>query len=637
MLFSERENQIFRLIKNSPEQYQAEDLTIKLGISERTIRNEIKAMRTVGESHGFDLPLVRTKGYIVKITDAIAYEKFLDEIDESPQLFDLTNPYDRVLAACFTLLTSESTISIEELAETLHIGRSTLIKQMDSIRDRIEKDTKVHLVSKVGEGLHVEGTENDIRFVLAGVIEEVNRLSAESPLTLEQRYPVIERFSTEIHQIFQKYHIYFVEESFRSLIIHTMVLWERNLKGFHITTTPAEKLPALETMMYEIDALFQEIFGIALDAEELEYYYVLLQSKAIYSEDSPLREDLGEEEYMSFLLESIRRNYQYDLTQDALLSSDLLHHIHSMLYRMKQGVSIRNPMMENIQTYYPLAFEITLSATSDLESIYQYALSMEEISYLALHIGASLERNYNIVREPRYSCLLVCGSGKSTARMLEINIQKNLPNIFSMRTLSRAEYEALPKVEDDLVLSTVPISTKNVPVFQIDPFPSQQDFKKIQENFINDNQMQKNFVEKFFPEALFRRYFQIEKDSLLLDMSKRLEDNQIISNYEDFLQSIYERESLGDTYLANGIAIPHPMLLMAEKSAVSIALLEHPIPWDTEDKLVEIVLLLAISKEDYEEAIGLYDLLVEIVRSGETTSFSKSKDYGEFADKLASL
>lgn len=637
MVFTERENQLFRLIEKSPAQYQAIDLAKKLGVSERTIRSEIKAMQLVGDKHGFVLHLVRTKGYILEIENDSAYQKFLSALEKTPTIFDLTNPYDRVLAACFTLLTAESYISIEELAENLHVGRSTLVKQMDSIRSRIETGQNVSLQSKVGKGLYIEGNEQDIHFTLAGILEEVNTISANAPLTLEERFPVIERFSNEIHQIFQKHHIYFVEESFRSLIIHSLVLWERSLKGFHISSTPVEKSLELEEMMEEIAALFSQQFGIQLEPEELNYYYILLQSKAIYSENSPLREDLGEQEYMSFLLESIRRNYQYDLTGDALLSSDLLHHIHSMLYRMNQHVAIRNPMMENIQTYYPLAFEITLSATNELETIYHYELSMEEIAYLALHIGASLERNYNVPHEPRYHCLLVCGSGKSTARMLEINIQKHLPNIFSMRTLSRAEYEALPQIEDDLVLSTVPISTKNVPVFQIDPFPSQQDFKKIEQNILGNDQGKKKFIQEFFPKKLFVRYSKIEKSALLLDMSNRLEENRIIKNATEFLASVHERESLGDTYLANGIAIPHPMLLMAEKSAVSIALLEEPIPWNTEDKLVEIVLLLAISKEDYEEAIGLYDLLVEIVRSGETANLNKSTDYNEFVGKLAAL
>ncbi|MBC1409154.1 PTS sugar transporter subunit IIA, partial [Listeria innocua] len=90
-----------------------------------------------------------------------------------------------------------------------------------------------------------------------------------------------------------------------------------------------------------------------------------------------------------------------------------------------------------------------------------------------------------------------------------------------------------------------------------------------------------------------------------------------------FLGSVLEREKLGSTVLGTGIAIPHPLGLMAKETKIVIRILDKPIKWDQKQS-VHAVFLLCISKHDYEEAINIYELLVELVR----------EEYGE---KLANL
>jgi mannitol/fructose-specific phosphotransferase system IIA component (Ntr-type) len=65
------------------------------------------------------------------------------------------------------------------------------------------------------------------------------------------------------------------------------------------------------------------------------------------------------------------------------------------------------------------------------------------------------------------------------------------------------------------------------------------------------------------------------------------------------------------------MAIPHPLELSSNRTAVSVCLLEKPIKWDDNHE-VHVVFLLSICKEDYEQAMGIYDLFVELIRREET-------------------
>lgn len=91
----------------------------------------------------------------------------------------------------------------------------------------------------------------------------------------------------------------------------------------------------------------------------------------------------------------------------------------------------------------------------------------------------------------------------------------------------------------------------------------------------------------------------------------------------DFLSSVFEREQLGSTVLGAGIAIWHPLGLMAKETKIVIRILDKPIKWD-QKQIIQVIFLLCISKNDYEEAINIYELLVELVRE-------------EYLEKLASL
>lgn len=72
-------------------------------------------------------------------------------------------------------------------------------------------------------------------------------------------------------------------------------------------------------------------------------------------------------------------------------------------------------------------------------------------------------------------------------------------------------------------------------------------------------------------------------------------NNRIISSKESFLASVLYRETLSETGIGDGIAIPHGKNDSVIEAGIAFVRLKHPIKWPSiDEKPAEFVFLLAI-------------------------------------------
>lgn len=313
------------------------------------------------------------------------------------------------------------------------------------------------------------------------------------------------------------------------------------------------------------------------------------------------------------MLDYVHERYAYELRNDERLSRDLYAHLKPMMIRLEHGMNMRNPMLHHIRKHYPLAYEVTIGAVKQLQSYYPYDINDNEIGYLALHFGAALERKYHIPHRRRKTVLLVCGSGYGTARILESRLRSLFAELDVTRVVSLREYEDMLSVKEDMVISTIRLpGQKNKPAAVVAPIPTDRDMATITQLVRTSDQQQESSCFRYFrPEWFMRLPRATDKDTLLREMSARLLEQGVVT--EGFMPAVLEREAMASTALGMGMAIPHPLELSSTRTAVYICLLEEPLPWD-EDNHVHAVFLLSICKEDYEQAMGIYDLCVELIR-----------------------
>lgn len=89
------------------------------------------------------------------------------------------------------------------------------------------------------------------------------------------------------------------------------------------------------------------------------------------------------------------------------------------------------------------------------------------------------------------------------------------------------------------------------------------------------------------------------KDDLFHHMIAMLFDVGAIGSKEEFLQAIYERESLGPTYMGEGIAIPHGKSGTVKQTAIAFCRCDEGFYYHTDDGggEVDLIFMLAIPGE----------------------------------------
>ena len=83
------------------------------------------------------------------------------------------------------------------------------------------------------------------------------------------------------------------------------------------------------------------------------------------------------------------------------------------------------------------------------------------------------------------------------------------------------------------------------------------------------------------------------KEQLLQELSDELLKNKIIKSDEIFLEEISTRESLGPTYVAKEIALPHIISNNVLKDSIYIIRTQNIINWDEKNKINCIVVIVA--------------------------------------------
>ncbi|GAS80471.1 BglG family transcription antiterminator [Paenibacillus amylolyticus] len=625
MIFpTKRLKKLFHLIHGEGQEqaWTSQALADRLEVTVRTIRDDLKKLDHILTGHGGSLESKRGRGYSIRVHEAKLYDELLEERKDDRQKGAPVpgSPDERIRYELFKLLGEPGHIKMEDLADQLYISRATMNNDLKIIRQILE-NYQLQLQIKPGHGVKVVGDEQRFRYCLAEYADARDEeLGPEGMTAAQERllYPIEPAHIREIViRHVGKQDVRIADVALKDLITHLAVMVLRIKQGHELERF--EKVEANlqdQQLAQHIIQDLESLYSIHCPVGERDYLLLHIVSKKMTATDwNGLRSDPL---YVAVqqMLGHIYDRYTYDLRDDDRLPNDLYAHLKPMITRLEHGMNMRNPLLGHIRKYYPLAYEITISAVKQLQTYVPHEINDSEIGYLALHIGAALERKYQIPHRKRKSVLLVCGSGYGTARILESRLRSLFAELEVSRVVSLREYEEMGSVPEDLVISTIRLrESKGKPSAVIAAIPSERDMATITHLVRTSDEQEEMTLLRYFDPALFMfRSDQPDKMTLMAEMSGALLEKGIVT--EQFWPAVQEREKMASTALGRGMAIPHPMELSSTHTTVSVCLLEKPIPWDEENE-VHAVFMLSICKEDYEQAMGIYDLFVELIRQEE--------------------
>jgi mannitol operon transcriptional antiterminator len=486
MIFTNRQRQIVELLLKRKEEITAGEIAFETKVSTRTILRELAELETALKSYGAELQKKSGIGILLQAEPELR-EKLEQQIVHMSRL-DYSVEERRALLLCMLLETDEP-VKLFSLAHDLHVTVPTVSHDLDELEARIRK-AKLTLVRRKGFGVQIVGSEAKRREAIwqlsKDYLEDSHLFGDFSDHLL---HPVTRRLLSMIgkESLMQVEHALWQwsdelsERAYTDLLIRLSVAITRILNRREIEPGCSERTGLASADAHAATSLVKllsETINIGISPEEADYIAGLLVGKD-ESANSHLPEphELILMEIVHKLVCFIEDRIGMPLSQDRSLREGLLQDMEPALRRMKEGIPIRNSLLGQIKKDYEQMFVFVREGIDEL--LPDVEVSDEEIGYLVMHFGASLERLKQLTRNVK--AIIVCTSGIGSSKLLAVRLGKEFPQIEIVNHVSWYEAARIPKHTYDLIISTVELPLAADQYIKLSPLLTEGDVDMLRE------------------------------------------------------------------------------------------------------------------------------------------------------------
>jgi lichenan operon transcriptional antiterminator len=632
-----RHREIFATLFGENGSIKGEELAEKVGVSTRTLRSDIKALNDVLESVGAFISSTR-QGYKLNVNNSEDFAKYHHQfIQQSENELNIPQENEkRIDYLLKRLLMTNNYLKAEELATELFVSKSSLTRLLKGVKERLSS-FDLSIIIRPNYGLKVIGEELQKR---ACISEYFFPKRGETPLAFQSSFLNSYFLQSELQEIenivFQRLQDTRINENdigFENIVIHLAVSIKRIQMGMEIQQYPLPNKMVYESREYQvISQILSDLsreFHISFSDGEKLYLTVHLIGNTSCSKGWGYGEN---EKVLNLILEVISAIYHVmgiDLREDMELQSNLTTHCQHAFTRLLLGLRIRNPLIQEIISHYPVAFEAAVLAVSIFEKELKLSINKEETGFIAIHLQAAMER-INGTKESK-RCLIVCGTGKGSAVLLKYKLKDYFGGLLEVvDTIGYYDWKNYSVPYNlDFIITTISVQLETtLPVLRVHHILGDPDFERIQKAFFQKGQTELNFIEK---DLIFLQMPFETKEEVIHFLSTKVVEKGLAD--PGFEQAVLEREKFMETEFGNLVAIPHPIQNISTKTFLSFCTLPESILWGTAP--VQLVCLFSIKQNNKEDLQYLYDFLYEVLNDKDLVSeLVKIQTVQAFLDRL---
>ena len=604
-----------------------EMLAQRFGVSERTVRNDIKDINRELKNSG--LVEINQGKCSLRVFDTRDFQNAYARIIETDDLMNSSQKRQEYVFA--KLMRAMEPVLTDDIAYEMNIGRSTLISDLKKLRQTMEK-YELEIVGKTSKGLALGGSELNIRkFVMENLFGSIY-----------QNYPQDELMLGKIREAMAEKNF---EESTQKMFENYMTLmFDRFLTGHVITRMPEKYYNLVSRNSFSfVDELIDDIskeFYIEIPIEEKIFVFLPIigmrtpaDSKNMYS----IELDEKIRPLLQKIVEQIRQELNISIDTHEF-TEKFMYHIMFMINRLRYNVHIDNPMFEDIHYKYPLAFKMAEIAARVIKEDAEVVVTQAEMGYLAAYFGVFLE--VNTLNQKQQKIAVISDKGRVTAQLFAVQIRKVVDSSSQLDILSPSEAVSGILDQYDIVICTTEhIIECECPVIYIHEI--------FDENELKNKLRQAKFCKGTDAAILDDNWYvmaNILKDTFF-NLSEQ-EDytsalNYIIDTLEkrgyvdaDFKERVWEKESRSSMTIDN-IAIPHAVQKAGDSIVLSVGVFRKPMPYKEDN--IQIIFLLALPEEirDENRLVCVYDEIMSLVKNDEMIEkITQSENYIDFMKVL---
>lgn len=506
MGLSAREYEILNILLLQKEPVSVQTLAAKIGASPRTVRNDLQSLDKWARKRGFQI--VRRPRYGVWLDGETGRFPELKQSAEQEKTDELFSPRERQREIMIELLLREEPVTIKELRSVLKVSDGTILSDLDQLVPWFAQQG-LQLIRRRNWGIKVDGPEDRRRQAICDLLRNYANeqqligflIGIRNPRVGEERLDpgtlVHLRKLMDLSQLATIEKIVrraeddlgfrFADGAYAGLTVHLAIAIQRIKTGKDVAI-PVEQLAALSdkpefSIAEKMARSLEEELGLSIPRSEIGFITLHLLGAKLRETGVPDEKaiDLELQSLARTLIEVAEGVLGLSLADDPQLVKGLALHLGPTVTRLRYGLTIKNPLLEEIREKYPQCFLAAQAAAVKLSEYAQQKVDEDEIAYIALHLGAALEREKVKKKPSTNKAVLVCSSGIGTTKLLASRMAQFFPEIEIVSILSAYEFEKHPPTDIQIAITTVPLDLHApYPVVLVNPFLTADDLVHIQ-------------------------------------------------------------------------------------------------------------------------------------------------------------
>lgn len=615
------DNRSLRLLNILESSFLVQDLYLLdvLKVSSKTISNEIKSLNELFE----DCAYIENKNsnYSLFITKLEEYLKRKRSIYEASVNFDSSKV--RLVYIFKTLVSSGESTLIDDLAFEMIVSRTTLNSDIKKLNEIISSYNLV-IKGKPNTGIRVVGLEKDIRiFILENIF---NYIYKEDIFDKDD--------NMFFDETFEKYKI--DKQAKAEFFRYLTVSLDRFANGFYLNFEENQYEELLnnyaQPFINEISDYIENKYKINLSTDEIKFLAICFATMRVPTKINKIRENLKYTEEYTNLVQEILETvvYEYGLEFDTSdIIEEFIYHIYFLMERLKYGVRYNNNMKEKIKEQYPVSYKIAKTASKVINDKYNYIVSEDEISYLAIYFETLLKKIK--VQSEDLNILLITNSGPAYSKLMVNEIENIIVNsqVSAFTTFEKVDYSKF-----NIIISTedMQFDTETPVIYQneiLDKIYLKKEINFLQ--YVNkmNNPSIRGMESVLLSSMREETFFKCDSKKTYAEnidfMIEKLMKQHLVD--DKFLERIREREKKSSMIFEKNVAFPHTINKLGDDLIIALGVSEKGFK-DNED--LKLIFMACVPEGEKNGLIlaKTYDELISIIKDEKLiTDISKIDNY----------
>lgn len=608
-----RQRQLLALLKSQQKVATSKEIAAMLEVSDRTVRNDVRALNIVLERYGAKIDTTRGKGLLLRMPREVS--PILNDLAHTPDT--LQTREDRANYLLVKLLLSDKGFQLGELEDEMFISRTTLENDIRYLRKLVTMRRPHLYLNRRENRISIETSEWNRRLVLTKIFSEGWDYHSregvqlqDTPLDPDTFHSILEHTKIALRSNVIKMDDYdMIAMAFTIAVAEFRIRTGHPLDATLAITTDALKVASVVDRL--MDTITEDT-GTEFDRNERNGVMLSLS----FRQNPPITShnprdilhllDQNAQRATDLFLEKMKEEYGADFSGDTQLYVDLALHIARLEKRLRYSYERRNPLLPTIKSRYIYFFELAMVIKDCFQAVYGMNLSEDEWGYFADLLITSVNRTAKKRYPDGIPTAFVSHLGRSDRDMLASQIRSIYGNTVDLRgPYSIYEKEQIMAAQPQIILSTVLLETVRTELVDIPHLTVPTIFGD--EAFLQLNTLLRECREGLF----FRRlpqhpshYFEPKLFFTDLDFSNEQEVITFLTHRiaelgyatVECVGRALEREEWSSTAVEHGVAIPRVRSLGPCRTVIAFAQLRKPIAWGS--RKVSTVFLPSVSEPD---------------------------------------